>query len=84
MQCIVTLLGATLILYIVNVPSFIFDQSSILTQEFEVLTAPIDMLVIREQLAKFLVEQVIKKNGEFHHHHFCVCLLLSLWGPSDV
>jgi hypothetical protein len=45
---IVTMLGATLILYIVNVPSFIFDQSSILTQEFEVLTAPIDMLVIRE------------------------------------
>jgi hypothetical protein len=46
---------------------FLFYQSSILTQEFEVLTTPIDMLAIREKLAKFLVEQVINKKGEYHH-----------------
>jgi hypothetical protein len=39
-----------------------------LTQEFRVLTTPIDMLMIREKLARFLVEQVIEKKGEFHHH----------------
>jgi len=32
-----------------------------------VLTTPIDMLMIREKLARFLVEQVIEKKGEFHH-----------------
>ncbi|CAD6251285.1 unnamed protein product [Miscanthus lutarioriparius] len=37
------------------------------SEEFEVLTTPIDMLMIREKLARFLVEQVIEKKGEFHH-----------------
>jgi hypothetical protein len=38
-----------------------------LTQEFEVLTTPINMRSIREKLAMFLVAQVIDKKGEFHH-----------------
>ncbi|XP_066334726.1 uncharacterized protein [Miscanthus floridulus] len=37
------------------------------SEEFEVLTTPINMLMIREKLARFLVEQVIEKKGEFHH-----------------
>jgi hypothetical protein len=48
-------------------PYFILDQSSILTQEFEVLTTPLDVCMIREGLASFLVAQVIDKKGEFHH-----------------
>ena len=32
------------------VPSFLFDQSSILTQEFEELTKPIDVHMIRERV----------------------------------
>jgi hypothetical protein len=38
-----------------------------MTQEFEVLTMPIDVCMIREKLAMFLVAQVIDKKGEFHH-----------------
>jgi hypothetical protein len=38
-----------------------------LTQEFEVLTTPIDVHAIREKLSMFLVAQVIDKKGEFHH-----------------
>jgi hypothetical protein len=38
-----------------------------LTQEFEVLTTPFDADMIREKLSMFLVEQVIKKKGEFYH-----------------
>jgi hypothetical protein len=38
-----------------------------LTQEFEVLTKPIDVHMIREKLAMFLVTQVINKKGEFYH-----------------
>jgi hypothetical protein len=37
-----------------------------LTQEVEVLTTPIEMRMIREKLAMFLVEQVINKKGEFY------------------
>jgi hypothetical protein len=38
-----------------------------LTQEFEVLTTPLDVCMSREGLASFLVAQVIDKKGEFHH-----------------
>jgi hypothetical protein len=47
--------------------SSFFYQSSILTQEFEVLTKPIDVHMIREKLAMFLVTHVINKKGEFYH-----------------
>ncbi|XP_021317720.1 uncharacterized protein LOC110435938 [Sorghum bicolor] len=36
-------------------------------EEFEVLTKPIDVHMIREKLAMFLVAQVIHKKGEFYH-----------------
>ncbi|XP_021308219.1 uncharacterized protein LOC110432337 isoform X3 [Sorghum bicolor] len=36
-------------------------------EEFEVLTKPIDVHMIREKLAMFLVTHVINKKGEFYH-----------------
>jgi len=61
-----------------TVPCFLFYQSSILTQEFEVLTTPIDMLMIREKLARFLVEQVMRRK-ESSIMTSDVCLPLSVW-----
>jgi len=56
-----------LLLYIVLCQVFFLTKVLILTQEFEVLTKPIDVHMIREKLAMFLVAQVIHKKGEFYH-----------------
>jgi len=37
-----------------------------LLQKFEVLTTPINLSVIREKIAMFIVLQIIDQKGEFH------------------
>jgi len=39
---------------------------NVATQEFEVLTIPINLEDIREKIAMFIMSQIVDPKGEFH------------------